>query len=144
MNDHTLVIVAAVILPQIVLWAIIIGRMKGQAGAMKHEAHNRGEMVILEPVSASYRGWDKRWGRAESIGRLMLTDRYLVFKRPLGNESLIPLAEVTEVSDTIVLNRPVHTSQRYLALTLVDGSKPVFVLNDAPRWIDEVRNRIGA
>lgn len=144
MTDHILIIMAAVILPQIVVWGIIIGRMSRQAGAMKTEAHRRGEMVILEPVSASYRGWDKRWGRAESIGRLMLTDRYLVFKRPLGKESLIPLSEVIDVSDTVEVTRIRHTTGRYLSLTLGDGSKPVFALNDAPRWIDEIRNRIGA
>ena len=135
-------VVALVIGIQALVWSLIFHRMRLQAEAIKTETRRSGEMIILGPVRANYQGWNGRFGVAKTAGTLALLDRRLLFKRPLGPDIVIPLADVSEVSDTVTLGSRKHTSEIYVSLKLRGESWVVFLVPNAGKWISAISDRL--
>ena len=127
---------------QAIIWVLIFRRIRGQSRRLEEEARRMGEAFVLGPERADYQGWVKKYGYARTMGTLALTDRRLVFVRPLGRDISIPLSEILAVSDTATLGKLRHTSRSYLALTLRDGTEVVFWARDHVPWLEALRARL--
>lgn len=127
---------------QAIVWVLIFRRIRGQSRRLEEEARRMGETLVLGPERANYQGWVKRYGYSKTMGTLALTDRRLVFRRPIGRDISIPLSDVLSVSDTATLWKMRHTTRNYFALTLLDGTEVVFLIRNQDLWLDALRERL--
>lgn len=121
---------------QALVWTPIILRMRRNAERIREEARRAGERMLVGPEGAGYQGWVKRFGVARTMGTLALTDRRVWFKRPIGRDIVIPLAEIAGASDTATCGRLRHTNEHYLTLSLRDGAEVVFRVGSNRRWLE--------
>lgn len=134
---HALQVILLIAAAQLALWSFIFMRLRRQAEQIVEQARQSGEDLIIPPVKASYQGWTKRFGTAKSMGRIALTDRRIIFKRPFGRDIIILLDEIADVSDTVRLGWTGHSFGNNLSLRLRSGEEVVFMVDDQSRWVRE-------
>jgi hypothetical protein len=112
------------------VWTGILMLMKSRTAAMRQEPG-----LVLGPERAQYQGWSK-YGTARTMGGLALTREALIFRRVAGKDIRIPIGEIVSATGTATAGPLRHTSSNYIALTLRDGSQPVFFVRENRSWLD--------
>ncbi len=135
-------IVTIVLGTEVIIWALYLYWASRVVEKIKTQCSQQGENILIGPGKATYQGWTKRFGIAKTMGRIALTEKRLLFKRPLKADINIPLDEVLSVSDTVQCLKIKHTSSSYLSLVLKDKTEIVFLVHNQKEWISNIQSRI--
>jgi hypothetical protein len=77
----------------------------------------------------------------KTYGVIALTDRRLIFRRPLGKDIEIPLSGISEVSENKWFKGNYRGGKLFLILKLADDSEVAFMVNDHNHWMEEIWTR---
>jgi len=135
-------ILAVVLGTQVIIWSLYFYWAGQAVEKIKTQCSQQGEHILIGPGKATYQGWTRRFGIAQTMGRIVLTEKRLLFKRPLQADIDIPLDEVLSVSDTAQCLKIKHTSSSYLSLVLKDKTEIVFMVHNQKEWISNIQSRI--
>lgn len=131
-------IISAILLINGFVWYLIIKRIHSQKEQLRGQLINSGENIVIAPETGTYRGSTKRFGNVKSIGIIALTDRMLIFRKPIGSDIQISIAEIADVSKNVYFLHSYHNGREHLLLKLNDGTIVGFIVNDINRWIYEI------
>lgn len=96
-----------------------------------------GEAIVIE----SQRGLYLRKAGIASLkteGAVALTDRRLVFRKPLGGDISLPLSEMEYVSRAPRYKGCWRRGRDFLVVEMKDGSEAAFMVKDPGLWIRQM------
>ena len=80
----------------------------------------------------------------KTYGVIALTDRRLIFRKPIGRDTEIPLSQIAELSENKWWAGNHRNGRMFLILKLADASEKAFQVKDHAGWMRELRSRLAA
>jgi len=141
--SHIVLLIAAAIAVQIVAWSLILWRFRRQVAALQDTLNRSGESIVIPPGIGLYQRSIRGIVSLKTQGVIALTDRRLVFRKPIGGDIEIPLSQVAEVSENKWFKGNYRGGRKFLILKLADGAEVAFMVRRRRRWSLEIAARIG-
>ncbi|MFN8017026.1 MAG: hypothetical protein U0P45_02765 [Acidimicrobiales bacterium] len=93
-----------------------------------------GEQVARGPEDAIYRGATGTYGSVKGNGRLVLTDRRLVFRKATGGVVEVPRARITGTHEAKAFLGSRVGGRTHLVITTDDPAELGFFVDDLDAW----------
>jgi len=103
-----------------------------------------GERLVIRPEIGFYQGMIRGIVSTKTYGVIALTDRRLVFRKPIGRDIDIPLSQIAEISENEWFAGNYRGGREYLILKLADGSEKAFQVKNHAGWMRELGSRLAA
>ena len=135
--------------PAVVAVAIAVGAAAlalalYRAANLKRQLGRSGERVLFGPELGFYQGMIRGIVSTKTYGVIALTDRRLIFRKPIGRDIEIPLSQITAVSENEWFAGNYRGGREFLILKLADASEKAFQVKDHAGWMRELRSRLAA
>lgn len=133
-----LVVVAGV---NALVWGLLIFLLSSRSRKLSQDLANSGESVLMGPV----RGLLQTMRGVVSLrtgGVVALTERRIVFLKPLGGELEIPLSAIKNVTTSTWFAGNYRGGREWLIIERLDGSKMAFMVSNAGIWACAMQARI--
>ncbi|MGE0323569.1 MAG: hypothetical protein AB7K71_19725 [Polyangiaceae bacterium] len=152
-SSHTALFVVAlvvgILLLQVLIWIPISAwmrkRSREQADALGRELEAKGEILVLGPESALYRGSNAGHGQAKGNSIIALTNKRLLIRRLLGSPIEVRCEEIAGVRESRWF-LGAATGNMHLIFRLPGGGELGVMLIDKQRhaeWLQDLRTRFG-
>jgi hypothetical protein len=125
----------------IVLLILLTVRFGRQKARLEADLRLSGEKILIGPEAGFYQGGNSI-ASLKTQGIIALTDRKLVFRKPLGADIVVPLQQVVEVSTNGQFQGNRRAGKKFLILKLSDGAQTGFIVKDHDIWIKEITSKI--
>jgi len=121
------------------LWGLIFLLFRSQGAGLRRAVETSGEAVVLGPQVGLY----QKSGvvSVKTLGVIVLTDRRLIFRKPLGKDIEIPLPQVAGLSENKWFHGNYRSGKQFLIVKLTDGQEIGFVLKNHALWMNELTAR---
>lgn len=136
----TLLVIVAV---GVVVLFLILRLFRRQAARLREEMSRSGETVLVGPATGFYQGVAAGFVSVKTYGVVVLTDRQIVFRKPLGGDIRVALSEITQATENTWFAGNYRGGSKFLILTLAGGTTMAFMVKDQDRWVREITARIG-
>jgi hypothetical protein len=93
-----------------------------------------GERMVVEPESAVYRGASAHYGAVKGNGKLLLTDRRLVFRKLTGGTVEVDVARITGTRTSPSFLGSRVGGQTHLIVETTDPAEVGFFVTDLTAW----------
>ena len=103
-----------------------------------------GEKLVIGPETGHYTAMIRGIIATKTYGVIALTDRRLIFRKPIGRDIEIPLSQITAVSENEWFAGNYRGGREFLILKLADASEKAFQVKDHAGWMRELRSRLAA
>lgn len=120
---------------------LLILLFRRQIAQLRDEITRSGETVLIGPDIGFYQGSNTLIS-LKTQGVIALTDRRIVFRKPIGADIEIPFTQITKVSENDWFRGNYRAGKKFLILKLADGLEIGFMAKDHNRWIKEITTRI--
>ena len=124
----------------LLVFALLAAAMRRTAQQFGQELVMRGEPPILGPEPAHFAPGEG-FGVVRTDGALALTERQLVFRKVLGGEVELPLADIARLGETNAYRGHWRAGWQYIVVSLQDGREAAFVTRNNARWLAELKAR---
>lgn len=135
MDAITVSIIVAV---PVVLLLLIFWRFRWQMAQLRQAIGLSGEAIVIEPQRGFYQGSVGGIVSLKTEGVITLTDRRIIFRKPIGKNIEVPLSRITQVSKNKWFKGNYRGGREFLILALEDGSEVAFMVKDLGHWMQEV------
>lgn len=132
-------LILAILLINGIVWYLVFMRIRSQKEQLQRQLLNSGANIVIGPETANFRGSTKCFGFVKSLGVIALTERELVFIKPVGGDIHIPTSEIVDVSKNAWFLHSYRMGYEHLILKLSDGTLVGFIVKDINRWMREVQ-----
>lgn len=143
MSD-AIAVVAAIAGGGILILLLVLVRFRGQAARLKKALERSGETTLFGPEVGYYQGTIRGIVSLSTYGVIALTDRRLVFRKPLGEDIDIALSQVAEIAENKWFAGNYHNGRQFLILKLADGTQRAFQVKNHDGWMRELGSRVTA
>jgi hypothetical protein len=100
------------------------------------------EKLVIGPETGHYTAMIRGIIATQSYGVIALTDRRLIFRKPIGRDIEIPLSQIAEVSENKWWAGNYRNGRLFLIVKLADGRETAFQVKNHERWMRELRSRL--
>jgi hypothetical protein len=114
------------------------------ANHLEEVLRRSGEALLVGPEIAFYQGMIRRIISTETYGVIALTDRRLVFRKPIGRDIDIPLSQIAGISENKWFAGNYRGGHKFLILKLADGSEKAFQVKRHEGWMHALGSRVSA
>ena len=114
---------------------------KRQKARLRDEIERSGEALLAGPDSGLYQGGSS-YVSLKTQGVMALTDRRLIFRKPIGGDIEIPLSQITGVSENTWFQGNYRSGKPWLILSLATGGDVAFMVGEHDHWFREIESRI--
>ena len=143
MSTNAIVLLIAVIVSvDVLVFALLLGRSRRRAAALRDALVQSGEIPSLGPETAVYQGGGAMVS-TKTYGVIALTDRRIIFQQPVGGNIEVPLDQITGLSEGKWFKGNYRSGKTFLILRLRDGQEMGFVVSDHNRWMEELAAKTG-
>ena len=142
--SHVLVAVAiavVVVVLSLLLYRVWLRRL---AADLKRILEQSGAILLVGPEIGFYQGMIRRIISTETYGVIALTDRRLVFRRPIGGNIDIPLSQIAEISENKWFAGNYRGGYKFLILKLADGTEKAFQVKHHDGWMQALGSIVSA
>ncbi len=122
-------------------FVLYLSSRKKKIDRLFKEMRLSGEIFVLGPEMASYRGATAKYGRIKNSGVIGLTNEKIIFIPLLGKRITIPLEEIKDVSESRQFLGQHRANLSVLVLHAKDSDVGFFVRNKY-RWLNAIRGII--
>ena len=140
---QTILTITAVVGIQALAWSLLYWRYRMQMISLRKEITQAGETLIAGPEIAFHQGSIGGIISMKMYGVLAMTDRRVIFRKPLGTDITIPLSSVAGLAESKVYRGNYRGGKVFLILTCTDGSQFAFIVKAHASWHSELASRIG-
>ncbi|UCH35846.1 MAG: hypothetical protein JSV65_05695 [Armatimonadota bacterium] len=115
-----------------------------RAGDLKRSLARSREKVLVGPETGFYQGMIGGIISAKTYGVIALTDRRLIFRKPIGRDTEIPLSDIAEIRDDQWFAGNYRGGRKFLILKLTDGTETAFQVKNHDGWMRELGSGLSA
>lgn len=130
-----LLLIAAVVV------AVILTIYKKQKINLKDEINKSGEDILIEPSVVLYQGGNS-FVSSKTFGVIALTNRRVIFRKPLGADIEQPISHIAKVSETEWFRGNRRAGKKFLVLENNSGREIGFIVDNPVHWIREISARL--
>jgi hypothetical protein len=138
----TILLILGILAIQGVVWLLIFRRWRNQEIQLAEEINSSGETLVIEPEVDFFQGTAKCFVSYKTYGVAALTNRSLIFRKPLGKDLVIQLSDIQKISENTWFAGNYKSGRDFLILKLKNGQEIGFMLKDQDRWVREIRSRM--
>jgi hypothetical protein len=142
-SDWTAV-VAAIAGGGILILLLLYVRFRSQGTRLKRALERSGERLLFGPEVGYYQGTIRGIVSLSTYGVIALTDRRLVFTKPIGGDIDIALSQVAGIAENKWFAGNYHNGRKFLILKLADGTEKAFQVKNHDGWMRELGSRVSA
>lgn len=137
MEKQVAVTIAAGLVPAVFVFGLAVWRMRRLVAGLREAIIDSGEAIVIEPQRGVYlrRAWI---GAVHTDGVIALTDRRLVFRKPIGGDISLSLSEMAYISRTRWYRGNYHGGRDFLVVEMNNGSEVAFNVRDPDLWIQKL------
>ena len=100
--------------------------------------------MLFGPELGFYQGMIRGIVSTKTYGVIALTDRRLVFRRPIGGNIDIPLSQIAEISENKWFAGNYRGGHKFLILKLADGTEKAFQVKHHDGWMQALGSIVSA
>ena len=119
-------------------------RFRRQGAHLKRALERSGERLLFGPEVGYYQGTIRGIVSLSTYGVIALTDRRLVFRKPVGADIDIPLSQIDGISENKWFAGNYRNGRKFLILRLADGTEKAFQVKNHDGWMRELGSRVSA
>ena len=142
--SHGIAVVAAIAVGGILILLLLYVRFRSQGADLKRALERSGERLLFGPEVGYYQGTIRGIVSLSTYGVIALTDRRLVFRKPIGRDIDVALSQVAEIAENKWFAGNYHNGRRFLILKLADGTEKAFQVKNHDGWMRELGSRVSA
>ena len=142
--SHAIAVVAAIAVVGILALLLLHVRFRWQGAHLKRAVERSGERLLFGPEVGYYQGTIRGIVSVSTYGVIALTDRRLVFTKPIGGDIDISLSQVAEIAENKWFAGNYHNGRKFLILRLADGTQKAFQVKNHDGWMHELGSRVSA
>jgi len=143
MSD-AIVVVPAVAGGGLLILLLVLLRFRSQGADLKRALERSGERLLFGPEVGYYQGTIRGIVSLSTYGVIALTDRRLVFRKPIGRDIDVALSQVAEIAENKWFAGNYHNGRKFLILRLADGTDKAFQVKNHDGWMRELGSRVSA
>jgi hypothetical protein len=122
----------------VAVWIVLIRSWRRRTDrfveAFRAQAAASGERVIVGPESAVYRGGTRPYSAVKGNGKIILTDRRLVFRKLSGGLVEVPTHIIAGIRQSKTFRGSRVGGATHLVVTTTDSAEVGFFVNDLAAW----------
>ncbi|MEO8876556.1 MAG: hypothetical protein ABI461_13280 [Polyangiaceae bacterium] len=135
---YVLSIVGGVGLVQAAVWIPLVHRWNKKSGqyyaALQKELGASGEKMLVPPERGGYEGSTGDYSNIRGTGKLMLTDRRLLFRKLTGGVVEIPVKKLKGFRESSTYNGSAIGGNRFLIIETTGSTDVGFTVQNRETW----------